>query len=211
MVTWPGYWSLIGWEWSHDPDTGLWLAENDYMTEQTMLAVLVCTGLGRSVSRYLTISALKRKNTLEEEAWHGFKKVSKKLPLLIDQRKFNAQHPWSEYLDTHLTTVCCCSCSCLLSLMPRRSAEIFCMQRFTPSPVLADTAYVSSPLSWNKETIITITIIIKVILKQGDNYYYQHYHQSCPYMTVSFTWANLWCLSDLITRSTHTHTHRQTH
>ena len=25
MVTWPGYWSLIGWEWSHDLDTGLWL------------------------------------------------------------------------------------------------------------------------------------------------------------------------------------------
>merc|ERR1719192_2428360 len=47
-----------------------------------------------------------------------------------------------------LTTACCCSCSCLLSRIPSRSAAIFCMHRFTPSPVLADTAYVSSPLSW---------------------------------------------------------------
>lgn len=41
-----------------------------------------------------------------------------------------------------LTTACCCSCSCLDSRMPRRSAEIFCRQRLTPSPVLAETAYV---------------------------------------------------------------------
>ena len=25
-ITWPKYWSLIGWEGSHDQDTGLWLA-----------------------------------------------------------------------------------------------------------------------------------------------------------------------------------------
>ena len=31
-----------------------------YMTEQTMLALLVCTGLGRSDSLYFTISALKQ-------------------------------------------------------------------------------------------------------------------------------------------------------
>ena len=32
VITWPGYWPLIGWEWSHDQDTGLWLAESDHIT-----------------------------------------------------------------------------------------------------------------------------------------------------------------------------------
>ena len=32
LFTWPGYWPLIGWEWSHDLGNGLWLAESDHVT-----------------------------------------------------------------------------------------------------------------------------------------------------------------------------------
>ena len=32
VITWTGYWPLIGWEWSRDLDTGLWLAESDHVT-----------------------------------------------------------------------------------------------------------------------------------------------------------------------------------
>ena len=32
VITWHGYWPLIGWKLSHDLDTGLWLAESDHIT-----------------------------------------------------------------------------------------------------------------------------------------------------------------------------------
>ena len=31
LFIWPGYWPLIGREWSRDKDTGLWLTERDYL------------------------------------------------------------------------------------------------------------------------------------------------------------------------------------
>ena len=32
VIIWPEFWPLIGWKWSHDHNTGLWLAESDHMT-----------------------------------------------------------------------------------------------------------------------------------------------------------------------------------